>query len=83
MSNEYVVVFEPDEDGSTASVPDLPGCFSDGETVEATEASIRQGIRIWIETAKPKVWPIPPGRVRIQRIAVWPLGRSCPRDSLV
>lgn len=70
VNKEYVVVFEPDGDGWTASVPDLPGCFSDGATIEATEASIREGIRLWIETAKSKGWPIPPWRVRIQRIAV-------------
>lgn len=70
MTTEYVVVIEPDEDGWTASVPDLPGCFSDGDTFEEAEQSIREAIRLWMEVAKSKGIPIPPPRSQSLRIAV-------------
>lgn len=70
MTNEYIVVLEPDEDGWTASVPDLPGCLSDGNTYEEASESIREAIRLWIETAQSKGWPIPAPRTKIQRVAV-------------
>ena len=71
MSAEYIVVFEPEEDGGwTASVPDLPGCLADGDSYEAALASIRESIVLWIETARSKGWSIPEPMVKTQRIAV-------------
>ena len=70
MNNEYIAVFEPDEDGWTASVPDLPGCFSEGETLEEAQRNIPEAIALWIESAKSHGWAVPSARTQIQRIAV-------------
>jgi len=70
MSNEYIAVFEPDEDGWTASVPDLPGCFSQGKTLEEAQINVREAIQLWIESAQGHGWPVPSARTQIQRIAV-------------
>lgn len=70
MTEPYVVVLEPEEQGWTASVPDLPGCFSDGSTPEEAEKAIREAIALWIETAQAKGWPIPPARAQTLRVAV-------------
>ena len=59
MTREYVAVFEPDEGGWTASVPDLPGCYSDSETLAGAQAAIREAILLWLETAQSNGWPIP------------------------
>lgn len=52
---EYPVVIEPlsDEDGGgfLATVPDLPGCMSDGETREEAARAISDAINAWIEEA--------------------------------
>ena len=52
---EYPVVVEPltDEDGGgfAASVPDLPGCMSDGETPEEALVNVQDAIAAWIEAA--------------------------------
>ena len=52
---EYPVLIEPlsDEDGGgfLASVPDLPGCLSDGETAEEALANVRDAVAAWIEEA--------------------------------
>jgi len=46
----FTVVLEKDEDGIyVASVPALPGCISDGSTVEATMANIKEAIQGFIE----------------------------------
>jgi antitoxin HicB len=52
---EYSVIVEPlsedDGGGFVATVPDLPGCMSDGETPEEALANVREAIDVWIEAA--------------------------------
>lgn len=43
--HHYRAVFEPSGDGSYwAFVPELPGCFTYGETLEETEVNVRDAI---------------------------------------
>lgn len=47
------VVLEPSDDGGyTVYVPALPGCVSDGETVEEALTNIREAIKLYIESAE-------------------------------
>ncbi len=47
------VVLEPsDEGGYTVYVPSLPGCISEGETVEEALANIREAIDLYLETVE-------------------------------
>ena len=44
------VILEPsDEGGYTLHVPSLPGCISEGETVEEALANIREAIELYLE----------------------------------
>ena len=44
------VVLEPSEEGGfTAYVPSLPGCISEGNTVEDALANIREAIALYLE----------------------------------
>lgn len=44
------VVLEPSEEGGfTAYVPSLPGCISEGETVEESLANIQEAIALYLE----------------------------------
>ncbi len=44
------VVLEPsDEGGYTAHVPSLPGCISEGETMEDAIANIQEAIALYLE----------------------------------
>jgi predicted RNase H-like HicB family nuclease len=44
------VVFEPsDEGGYTAYVPALPGCISEGDTLEEARQNIREAIALYLE----------------------------------
>lgn len=53
---EYPVVVEPlsveDGGGFLATVPDLPGCMSDGETPDVALANVRDAIEAWKEAAR-------------------------------
>jgi antitoxin HicB len=66
---EYPVVIEPlpqeDGGGFLATVPDLPGCMSDGETREEAARNVSDAIRAWIEEAKNLGRPVPEPSVHL------------------
>jgi predicted RNase H-like HicB family nuclease len=46
----FKVVLEPsDEGGYTVYVPSLPGCISEGETVQESLKNIREAIKLYLE----------------------------------
>jgi antitoxin HicB len=48
----YPVTLYPDpEGGYIAQIKDLPGCLTQGETLEETMANINEARELWIETA--------------------------------
>lgn len=62
-ARDYAVVIEPlpEEDGGgfLATVPDLPGCMSDGETRAEAAANAEDAIAAWLEEATALGRPIP------------------------
>ena len=60
---DYPVVIEPlpaeDGGGFIATVPDLPGCMSDGDTPEEALANVRDAVAAWIEEARALGRPVP------------------------
>ena len=66
---DYPILLEPlsDEDGGgwLATVPDLPGCMSDGETQEEAAHNVKGAIVSWIEAAHDLGRAVPaPGSAR-------------------
>lgn len=49
-----------DEDGGgyLATLPDLPGCMSDGETPDEASANVQDAIKAWLATAEQADRPI-------------------------
>ncbi|MCJ7821830.1 MAG: type II toxin-antitoxin system HicB family antitoxin [Armatimonadetes bacterium] len=46
----FKILLEPSEDGGyTATVPALPGCISEGETIEQAMDNIREAIELYLE----------------------------------
>ena len=44
------VILEPsDESGFTVYVPSLPGCISEGESIEEALANIREAVELYLE----------------------------------
>ena len=47
---KFKVVLEPgDEGGYIVYVPSLPGCISEGDTLEEALANIREAIELYLE----------------------------------
>ncbi len=63
MANDYAVFMtalsEADGGGWLASVPELPGCMSDGETLADAAANVADAIDSWKEAAEELGRPIP------------------------
>jgi predicted RNase H-like HicB family nuclease len=56
----FPVIMEKDEDGIyVVTVPALPGCISDGRTVEEAISNIREAIRGFIDDMNADGEPIP------------------------
>ncbi len=52
------VSFEPsDEGGYTVYVPALPGCISEGDTLDEARQNIRQAIELYLEPVDELVAP--------------------------
>jgi predicted RNase H-like HicB family nuclease len=70
---EYMVlIYEAEEGGFWAEVPALPGCYSQGETIEETMKNIKEAIEAHIQALKEEGEEIPAkeefviGRVKVE-----------------
>jgi antitoxin HicB len=57
----YTIILEPDpeEGGYTVTVPALPGCVTQGETIEEAIVMAKDAIRLFIETLMAEGEPVP------------------------
>jgi len=71
-SFEIVIEKEPEDEGYFAYSPQLPGCFSNGRTIEETKANIRQAVQQHIEFLRAHGQPIPQqeGLVHVEELSV-------------
>ena len=69
---EYLVVFEKSEDGSIwATVPDLEGCYSVGDTMDEAREHVKEAIELYLEDLKADGKPIPtPSHLKAEMIEV-------------
>lgn len=65
----YPIAIEPGNDSAAFGVvvPDLPGCFSAGDTLDEAIASAEEAVEAWIETALDMGQDIP----RPSTVAYW------------
>ncbi|MGH7402879.1 MAG: type II toxin-antitoxin system HicB family antitoxin [Candidatus Rokuibacteriota bacterium] len=56
---EIVIEKEPQDDGYAAYSPTLPGCFSNGRTIEEAKRNMREAMRQHIESLQAHGQPIP------------------------
>ena len=50
LSLKYPISIYPEEEGYTVMIPDLPGCMTQGETLEECVINIEEARELWIET---------------------------------
>ena len=61
MKYVYPAIFEPaDEGGYAVSFPDLPGCYSQGESLNEALIMAQSALTQWIEYLADKKMEIPP-----------------------
>ncbi len=64
MTRRYVVVLTPtteeDEVGYTVTVPALPGCVTEGDTMDEALGNAREAISLYVESLEARGLPVPP-----------------------
>ena len=48
------IIHEADEGGFWAEVPALPGCFTQGESLQELEANLHEAVEGWLLAAEPE-----------------------------
>ena len=55
----FLVLIEQDEDGIyVAKVPDIPGCYTQGKTIEQVMERIREAIQVCLESETEELTPL-------------------------
>jgi len=71
MSRSYIVLLEREEAGGfSVSVPDLPGCLSQGETEAEALVNVREAIEGYIDGLKADGLPMPEPHTTIATVEV-------------
>jgi len=72
---EYTIIIHPAEEGGFwVEVPTLPGCFSQGESIEEAIKNIKEAIELHIEALIEENEPVPVendliiGRIQVPQI---------------
>lgn len=55
----YTAIFEPDQEagGYTVTIPELPGCLSEGDTFEDAMKNIKEAAELYLEVARQQRTP--------------------------
>jgi len=48
------IVHPAEEGGFWAEVPSLPGCVTEGETMDELRANLREAVEAWLEAGSPE-----------------------------
>lgn len=62
MKLPYTILLKPglsEDEGWLAQIPELPGCFTAGETKEEALAMLDEAMRLWLESSLAHGDPIP------------------------
>lgn len=65
-----LLIPDPDEGGYTATVPTLPGCITEGDTMAEVMENVRDAIRLYVEDMETYGEPVPEERTTPQLTAV-------------
>ena len=58
-SFQIVIEKEPEDEGYLAYSPTLPGCFSNGRTIEEARRNIREAIELHLAALLERAAPVP------------------------
>lgn len=62
MGNRFKIVLDWDEEdgGFTVTVPALPGCVTEGDTIEDALANVKEAIKGYLRVLEMQGSPLPP-----------------------
>ncbi len=69
MCRFYSIIHEEPEGGYSAEVPALPGCYTDGDTLEEVKANLREAIQLYLEASEDECANLPAGS-RVMEVSV-------------
>lgn len=63
MGNGFRIILEwnEDDDGFTVTVPALPGCVTEGDTIEESLTNVKEAIRGYLKALEIQGKPLPQG----------------------
>jgi len=64
----YTVVYRQAEDVILAEVPAIPGCFSDGATLDEARERVRDAILNFLDDLRESGEKIPPDILHVERV---------------
>jgi predicted RNase H-like HicB family nuclease len=71
MLRRFKIILEKENDnGYSVSVPALPGCASQGETVEECLSNAKEAIELYLGSLKEDGLPIPESDVLLEEVEV-------------
>lgn len=72
FSFEIVIEKEPEDEGYLAYSPSLPGCFSNGRTVEETKRNMREAVTQHVASLLEHGEPVPQNErlVHVEELAI-------------
>lgn len=71
MSDRQVILIPDETGGYTVEVPSLPGCISEGDTIDEALANIQEAITLYIEVLREDGKEIPedyPGPIQVAQV---------------
>ncbi len=70
MRYTVLLIPDPEEGGYTVTVPALPGCISEGDSLEEALTNARDAIRLYLDGLAASGEPIPAEKVQPELAAV-------------
>ena len=68
---QYQVKLHEEDGGYWAEFPDLPGCFTQGDSREEVLENAREALSLWLEEARDPDWEVPVPKARRGKRHVW------------
>jgi len=68
MIRRYLVIYENGPNNLSGFVPDVPGCASTGQTVDALRANLREALEFHLEGLALDGQPIPDAATRLVEV---------------
>ncbi|MBU4246116.1 MAG: type II toxin-antitoxin system HicB family antitoxin [Nanoarchaeota archaeon] len=67
---EFIVILMEEETGYSVQVPALPGCHTQGDTIDEALANAKEAIECYLESAEKDEIPKAPSHIQIAAVSV-------------